>query len=104
MSGPKFVSTRLELRVPWGQGGRPANNQRQYKGRLCERIWMMLFNRTVISQCPQGREKQIVNWFGPSKETIGASSRGKERSADDWALEILQKRASKPNKKITAAC
>jgi hypothetical protein len=89
---------------PLGTGRQTRQQSKTYKGRLCERIWKAIFNRTVISQCPQGREKQIVNRFGPSKETIGANSRGRERPADDWTLEILQKRASKPNKKITAAC
>jgi hypothetical protein len=42
-------------------------SQRQYKGRLCKRLWMTIFNQTAISQCSQGREKQIVNWFGPSR-------------------------------------
>jgi hypothetical protein len=50
----------------WGEGAGgysadPIPAQRQFKGRLCERMWMTISNKIVIFQCPQGREKQIVN-------------------------------------------
>ncbi len=38
----------------------PSTSQSQYKGRLCEILCMTIFNKTVISQCPQYERSKLL--------------------------------------------
>jgi hypothetical protein len=63
----------------------------------------ILTEQYIFSQSPHRRQKRIGYHIGYcTVRPTTTSSWGSGRSADNWALDTLLKRASKPNKKITA--
>jgi hypothetical protein len=60
-------------------------------------------NKTVVSQGPHRKRKKLETGLMATGASSSLVVVGKRRMADDWALDTLIKKASKPNKKITTA-
>jgi hypothetical protein len=76
--------------------------QRHYEARPYERKWMTTFEQNGIFPGPTRKREKNWKLVGSLDEPIAAWWLGERRDINKWALETLEKRASKPSKKISA--